>query len=128
VPDRGLTDDQGRIIVCGDDVITVQVLWRNLGATSKAPRMQAGMRRTGLTASWVREGPWVQCDAVAPGAQGSCVLQTDKIPTDWGAGVTIDVRVNVEGVGIVWQQDDILVIGEEVPVNITGVSTYVVEE
>jgi hypothetical protein len=123
-PDRGLTDDQGRIIVYGGDIVNAQVLWRNLGAESHAPRMRLDLKHT-LTPN---EGSWVQCDTVTPGAQGACSLTSIPIPDDWGAGGLIDLRLMVDGIeGTVWEQNDTLVIGEEVPVNITGVSTYVVE-
>ena len=42
--------------------------------------------------------------------------------------MTIDVKIQVLGIeGPSWQEDDIFVVGEEVPVAIISVTPYVVE-
>jgi hypothetical protein len=135
---RTTKDALGRIIIYQEEVIGAGVTWQNTGATSYAPKMRLDLRRTATIPypmpSW-QEGEWVQCAAVAPGAQGTCVLTSIPIPsgtigpgTQWEPGVTIDVKIQVLGIeGPSWQEDDIFVVGEAVPVEIVSVTPYVVE-
>jgi hypothetical protein len=135
---RTTKDAQGRIIVYQGEVIGAQVTWQNTGATSYAPKMRLDLRRTATIPypmpSW-QEGEWAQCAAVAAGGQGTCVVTSIPIPsgtigpgTQWEPGVTIDVKIQVLGIeGPSWQEDDIFVVGEEVPVAIISVTPYVVE-
>lgn len=114
----------GQAIVLPGETIAADVLWRNVGGAWVAPRFRLALRESGFFPTWI-EGPWVSSPGASPG--GMATVNPDRqVPSDWAPNTTIDVRIEVDGVGPVWEQSDIFITGELVgEVEIVSVTPYV---
>lgn len=115
------------IKVVPGQTIAVDVVWKNIGTGSYAPRFRLDVRESGW-ATW-NEGFWTAAPSTAPGAQRTTTV-TKVIPSDWASNTTIDCKLMVEGIpGEVWREDDIFITVSGDPgdnVQIISVTPYVV--
>ncbi len=111
-------------IVYPGETIAADVLWRNVGGAWVAPRLRLALRESGAFQTWI-EGLWKTSPGANPGASATVTI-TRQVPSDWAPNTTIDVRVEVDGVGPVWEQHDIFITGELLgEVEIVSVTPYV---
>lgn len=112
-------------IVYGGDVIAATVTFKNNALTSVIAKMRLDMRVSGFAATWI-EGLWKTAPAVAGLGTGTVILEAVPIPTDWGVGATIDLKIQIEGKqGPGWQLDNGFIIGNKLDVTLLTVTPYV---
>ncbi len=100
----------GQAIVYPGETIAADVVWRNVGGAWIAPNLRLAIRESGPFVGW-QEGSWVTSPGADPGAMAT-VTVSRPVPSDWAPNTAIDVRLEVDGVGPVWEQADIFITGE----------------
>ncbi|KKL49336.1 hypothetical protein LCGC14_2316530 [marine sediment metagenome] len=126
VAGRGaIVGQAGQQIVYPGETIAADVVWLNSGLAFIAPVFRLDIRESGLFVGW-QEGPWITSPGAAPGAQAT-VTPFRPVPSNWRTGITIDVKLMVQGIeGSVWEESDIFLIGEPLgEVEIISVEPYV---
>lgn len=118
-----LLDSSGsRVIRAGQD-ITATVTFKNIADTPIAPRFRLPIWTKAL--SWPQsmlpytpigdeEGDWQRTPLVQPGDTISFDV-VQKVPSNWGAGLAVSVRLDMDGIGAIEQWDhafDIVAGGE----------------
>jgi len=113
------------IIVLPGEYIAADVVWRNTGEMAIAPHFRLDLRESGL-AFW-HNGVPLRADSVLPGATGTVTIM-QRVPLDWAPSTSIDVKIDVEEVGKVWEQMDAFITASAKPsIEIVSVTPYVVE-
>ena len=87
-----------QIIVHPGNYVSVQFHWKNVGGAAFAPDFRTAIRSSDPMSTWI-EGSWIAAVGVAPGETHIAAAGDQKIPGDWGAGVTIDIQLRARVVG-----------------------------
>lgn len=79
--------------------VVLTVTWKNIGSADYAPQFRTDLKKGGLSAlfeTW-KEGLWSASASTSPGAQTTVVVKSIAVPSDWGAGQTISVKLMLQG-------------------------------
>lgn len=107
------------------ETIAADVVWQNVGGAYITPRFRLDLRESGW-ATWI-EGAWIYSPGAGPGGQAT-VTPSRQVPSDWAPNTAIDVKIVVDGVGTIWERQDIFITGELAgEVEIVSVTPYVEE-